>query len=84
MAGKWIHSYGENPKGYFTYTKHRIVNWSISSEITLQITEVSICIREFTAGELLNMYIENWIATHVPARVQYKDILEPDYLVYYH
>lgn len=39
--GKWIFPYGENPKGYFTYTKNGIVNLNISSTIPLRISEDS-------------------------------------------
>ena len=41
ISGKWVFPYGENPKGYFTYTKNGIVNLNISSTIPLKISEDS-------------------------------------------
>mgnify|MGYP000931810934 CR=1 FL=1 len=38
---KWNYPYGQNPKGYFTYTKSGIVNLNISSEFPLKISEDS-------------------------------------------
>jgi hypothetical protein len=39
LSGKWIHPYGEHPKGYFTYTNSGIVNLNISAENPLYISE---------------------------------------------
>ena len=32
VTKKWIHPYGDHPKGYFTYTKSGIVNLNGSAE----------------------------------------------------
>lgn len=37
VTNTWMHPYGKNPKGYFTYSKNGIVNINISSEVPLQI-----------------------------------------------
>ena len=76
ISGNWINTYGENPKGYFTYTNSGVVNLSISSEIPLSISEDSIYNRQFTLGELLDKSVtyfgkykidyENSIVTHLP------------------
>ncbi|MBN8576847.1 MAG: lipocalin-like domain-containing protein [Cytophagales bacterium] len=41
LTGNWIYRYGKNPKGYFTYTKTKIVNLNISSAEPLKISEDS-------------------------------------------
>ncbi len=53
-SGKWIYPYGENPKGFFTYTKNNIVNLNISSEIPLKISEDS------TKNYSVNLYNYIW------------------------
>ena len=75
-SGEWIHTYGENPRGYFTYTKSGVVNLSISSEIPVDIVEDSIHQRYFTFGELLDKSVtyfghfeidaEKSVITHLP------------------
>lgn len=54
LSGKWIHPYGEHPKGYFTYTNSGIVNLNISGENPLYISEDSAYKKPFTLGTLLD------------------------------
>ena len=75
-SGEWIHTYGENPRGYFTYTKSGVVNLSISSEVPLDFAEDSIYYRYFTFGELLDKSVtyfghfeidaEKSVVSHLP------------------
>jgi hypothetical protein len=41
VTNKWTYSFGEKPRGYFTYTKNGIVNINISSTIPFKISEDS-------------------------------------------
>lgn len=41
ISGKWFYRYGENPRGYFTYTKNGIVNLNISTDNPMKISEDS-------------------------------------------
>jgi Lipocalin-like domain len=51
---KWTYPYGENPKGYFTYTKSNIFNLNISSEVPLNISKDS------AKKYLINLYDYLW------------------------
>jgi len=53
-TNKWTHPYGENPRGYFTYTNNGIVNLNISAEKPLVISPDSEYIKPFTLGTLLD------------------------------
>ncbi|ULQ53625.1 lipocalin-like domain-containing protein [Flavihumibacter fluvii] len=76
LTGKWIHLYGDHPKGYFTYTKSGIVNINGSAEKTLPISEDSAYKQPITIGALLDnawgyfgtytIDEENSIVTHHP------------------
>lgn len=52
-TSKWTYRYGENPKGYFTYTKSGIVNLNISTETPLKISEDS--------AKNYNINLLNWV-----------------------
>ena len=52
-SSTWTYPYGENPKGYFTYTKTGIVNLNISSETPLKISEDS--------AKNHNINLLNWV-----------------------
>lgn len=54
VTGKWIHLYGDHPKGYFTYTKSGIVNINGSAEKTLPISENAAYKDSITLGRLLD------------------------------
>lgn len=54
LSGKWIHPYGEHPRGYFTYTNSGIVNLNISAENPLNISEDSAYKKRLTLGTLLD------------------------------
>lgn len=41
LTGKWADRYGQNPRGYFTYTKTGIVNINISTGNPMKISEDS-------------------------------------------
>ena len=53
-TNRWTHPYGENPRGYFTYTNSGIVNLNISAEKPLVISPDSEYIKPFTLGTLLD------------------------------
>ena len=54
ITGKTIRLYGDNPKGYFTYTKSGIVNINGSAENTLPISEDSAYKNPISIGVLLD------------------------------
>jgi hypothetical protein len=54
ITKKWMHPYGEHPRGYFTYTKNGIVNLSVSAENSLSISEDSAYTHPMTLGALLD------------------------------
>jgi len=53
-TGKWIRPYGDEPRGYFTYTNNGIVNLNISAEHPLSISEDSAYKLPLTIGALLD------------------------------
>jgi hypothetical protein len=53
VTGKWEYAFGKNPRGYITYTKSKIVNINISSDIPLNISEDS--------AKNYNIKLLNWI-----------------------
>ena len=52
-TGKWIHPYGDHPRGYFTCTNGGIVNLNISSENPLSISKDSAYKHSFTDNDFL-------------------------------
>ena len=70
VSGKWVHPYGNNPRGYFTYTEGGIVNLNISSEKPLHIAEDSAYKHSFTLGELLDNYAVGYFGTYT---IDYKN-----------
>ena len=54
LTGKWIHRFGKNPGGYFTYTKNGIVNLNISTEAPLQLSAEAAKIFNINYAELVN------------------------------
>ena len=54
VTNKWIHPYGNHPKGYFTYTKSGIVNLNVSAEKPLVIAADSEYIKPLTLGVVLD------------------------------
>ena len=70
VSGKWIHPYGDHPRGYFTYTEGGIVNLNISSENPLRIVEDSSYKKSFTLGELLDNYSVGYFGTYT---IDYKN-----------
>ena len=54
INNKWTHPYGNNPKGYFTYTKSGIVNLNGSAEKPLEIPTDSIYTKPLSLGEVLD------------------------------
>ena len=53
-SNKWTHPYGNNPKGYFTYTKSGIVNLNGSAEKPLVISYDSIYTKPLSLGGVLD------------------------------
>lgn len=53
-TNKWIHPYGEHPRGYFTYTNSGIVNLNISAEKPLVVSVDSEYIKPLTLGAVLD------------------------------
>lgn len=76
IASKWVHPYGDHPRGYFTYTNSGIVNLNVSAENPLRISEDSAYKQPLTLGKLLDnaagyfgtytIDYENSIVTHHP------------------
>ena len=54
LSGKWIHPYGDHPRGYFTYTNSGIVNLNVSAEHPLYISADSAYKKLITLGVLLD------------------------------
>jgi hypothetical protein len=54
VNNKWIHPYGDHPKGYFTYTNSGIVNINGSAERPLVIPVDSEYTKPLTLGALLD------------------------------
>jgi hypothetical protein len=54
VTNKWIHPYGDHPKGYFTYTKSGIVNLNGSAEKPLVISPDSEYTKPLTLGAVLD------------------------------
>ena len=54
VAHKWINTYGDHPKGYFTYTNSGIVNLNGSAEKPLVIPVDSEYIKPLTLGKILD------------------------------
>ena len=54
VSKKWIHPYGDHPKGYFTYTSSGIVNLNGSAEKPLVISADSEYIKPLTLGAVLD------------------------------
>ena len=54
VAHKWINTYGDHPKGYFTYTSSGIVNLNGSAEKPLVIPADSEYIKPLTLGTILD------------------------------
>ena len=54
VNNKWIHPYGNQPKGYFTYTSTGIVNINVSAEKPLDISVDSMYIKSVTLGKVLD------------------------------
>jgi len=54
VTKKWIHPYGDHPKGYFTYTKSGIVNLNGSAEKPLIIPADSEYTKPLTLGAILD------------------------------
>lgn len=54
VAKKWIHPYGEHPKGYFTYTNSGIVNLNGSAEKPLVVPVDSEYTKPLTLGAILD------------------------------
>ena len=54
VTKKWIHPYGDHPKGYFTYTNSGIVNLNGSSEKPLVIPVDSEYTKPLTLGTILD------------------------------
>jgi hypothetical protein len=54
INNKWIHPYGDHPKGYFTYTNSGIVNLNGSAEKPLVIPADSEYTKPLTLGALLD------------------------------
>ena len=50
----WINTYGQHPRGYFTYTKSGIVNLNISSEDPLKVQEDSAKSKYLSVDSFLN------------------------------
>jgi lipocalin-like protein len=75
-SGKWVHPYGNKPRGYFTYTNSGVVNLSVSSETPLPISSDSAYKSPLTLGALLDNAVsyfgtytidfENSTVTHHP------------------
>lgn len=63
-TGKWIHPYGEHPRGYFTYTESGIVNLNVSAEIPLAITEDSAKKYNINLYKLLDNYSFGYFGTY--------------------
>lgn len=53
-TNSWTNPYGNNPRGYFTYTKSGIVNLNGSSEAPLVIPTDSIYTKNLSLGALLD------------------------------
>ena len=64
VSSKWVHPYGNHPRGYFTYTEGGVVNLNISSENPLRIAEDSAYKHSFTLGELLDNYSFGYFGTY--------------------
>ncbi len=54
VSNKWIHPYGDHPKGYFTYTNSGIVNLNGSAEKPLAISADSVYYKPLTLGAVLD------------------------------
>lgn len=54
IHNKWTYPYGNNPKGYFTYTKNGIVNLNGSAEKPLAIPGDSLYAIPLSLGEVLD------------------------------
>ncbi len=54
VNNKWIHPYGDHPKGFFTYTNSGIVNLNGSAEKPLVISTDSVYIKQLTLGVILD------------------------------
>ena len=54
VTNKWIHPYGNHPKGYFTYTKSGIVNLNGSAEKPMVIAADSEYTKPITLGAVLD------------------------------
>lgn len=54
VTHKWIHPYGEHPKGYFTYTNSGIVNLNGSAEKPLAISVDSMYTKPISLGAVLD------------------------------
>lgn len=70
----WIHPFGEQVKGYFTYTENNIVNLNISNEESITLSPDSLNVVKYSYGDVLNNSLgyfgnytidfENSIVTH--------------------
>lgn len=52
-SNTWIHPYGKNPKGYFTYTSNGIVNLNISNENPLKLSRDSLNSTKFVYSDFM-------------------------------
>ena len=52
-SNTWIHPYGKNPKGYFTYTSNGIVHLNISNENPLKLSRDSLHSTKFVYSDFM-------------------------------
>lgn len=62
--GNWNYPFGKHPKGFVTYTKNRIFNINMSSEIPMVITEAESKTRTITLDEFLWKYSFGYFGTY--------------------
>ena len=60
----WVYRYGENPKGYFTYTASGVLNINISNEHPLKISEEESKKRSMNVYDYINTNSFGYFGTY--------------------
>lgn len=69
LTNQWVHRFGKNPKGYFTYTSNNIVHLNISNENPLKLSEDSLNTTKFVYSD----FIDNSVGYFGEYEVSLKD-----------
>src|SRR5882672_3148685 len=64
VTNTWKYRYGRNPRGYFSYSKSKIVNINISSEYPLQIPKDSSDRYTINLSKYLDTYALGYFGTY--------------------